>query len=90
MHNFRHSIFTKFGIMCEIAPFLGFYEQWRYLLKGICKSTSAFWNEYENAFLELDETWSKQDCGYRTRQVLANLLKECEIDQKAKLNRVFR
>lgn len=40
------TMLTKFGIMCQILPFYGHVNLWKYTLEKLSPQTKAFWNEY--------------------------------------------
>ncbi|CAI2375746.1 unnamed protein product [Moneuplotes crassus] len=46
-------LFSSFSLLCEILPFVGKSQKWKYLLLLLTKNGESLWKKYEFAFTQL-------------------------------------
>ena len=47
------SILSKFGILCSILPYYGYFKDWEYLLTQLSMTSNEFWRKNKKAFWNL-------------------------------------
>ena len=67
MESFDHvsRIFSRFGVLCEILPFLGRYQYWKHVLVRVDKESLKTWKRYEHAFKQVDGKRPYETVSYR-------------------------
>ena len=46
-------LLTRFGIMCWVLPYYGYFDDWKVLLLTLSVDTKNHWNKYKNAYLNV-------------------------------------
>ncbi|CAI2374115.1 unnamed protein product [Moneuplotes crassus] len=76
------TMFSKFSLMCEILPFLGFYPQWEALLLSLNNSSRQLFDKNKEAFKELNSKCLKDLGTYEEMFELCQILRSSGLDNK--------
>lgn len=80
---YRAKMFTKFGLLCEILPFLGYFQKWEALLWSLNKSTSRIFVNNQQGFENLNNEMLKDLGSYEDAKELWEILIESKMDKNA-------
>ena len=59
------NVFKRFGLLCELLPFVGRYEYWKFVMKRVNRQSRETWEQYKEAFRQVDSRRAYKIVSYK-------------------------